>query len=99
MGKTKSQSKPKVQRIAKQALLSPYFSYFETMPSNQSKHFVNSVLPQIIVSLKNHLELTAADHDCEPPTKRLKVDEKQVKYAQVVAATRCLQKHQVLAVG
>ncbi len=72
MGKTKAQASRanKVQRIAKQALLSPYFAYFETMPSKQSKEFINVSLPKVLTSMNLYLNQVASEVDHEPVAKR-----------------------------
>lgn len=54
MGKTKKQqasSQAKVSKILKLSLMSPFFTYFETMPSKHSKDFVNNTLSKAIPTM------------------------------------------------
>lgn len=58
MGKTKKQQQaaPKVNKITKVSLQSPFFTYFESMPSKNSKDFLNSLLPNTLQEIAHALE-------------------------------------------
>ena len=61
MGKTKEQKQnqnkeKKIAKLNKYSLLSPYFTYFETMPSNNTKIFVNKTLPDMLENIADQGE-------------------------------------------
>lgn len=60
----------KVARNTKFALLSPYHSYFETMPSKNSKDLINTTLVDILSRMLAYLESIVSESDCEPVAKR-----------------------------
>lgn len=79
------------------ALLSPYFTYFETMPSKNSKDFVNITLTRSLASINVFLKQVASESDHEPEMKRQKMEQTKDllpgdKYSQVAEACRTLQK-------
>lgn len=100
MGKTKAQqakSTAKVSKILKLSIQSPYFSYFETMPSKNSKDFVNGTLSQSIPLM--HQYLLQRDDELEPESKRQKTESKDEKYERLSTSIRFLQKEKVIAIG
>jgi len=83
---------PKQPKIVKLSLLSPFFTYFETMPSKPSKDFVNNTLSQALLATQQHIhQLTASEAQLEPTAKRQKTDTAASdKYSKVKEASRFL---------
>lgn len=107
MGKTKTQKayeKNKVQKIVKYSLMSPYFTYYETMPSKNSKDFVNNTFTEALKSISEYQSIIVEDKDCEPNAKRQKTSGgmhsyKSEKYSHLVGVSRYLQKSGALTIG
>lgn len=90
----------KVARNTKFALLSPYYSYFETMPSKNSKDLIGKTLVQALRNMLTYLESVASDSDCEPASKRRKVETPlQPDSSQNARTSKLLQKKGALAIG
>jgi len=92
-----------VARNTKFSLLSPYFSYFETMPSKNSKDLVQKTLLSSLEAMQVHLESVVSKSDCEPATKRQKIErpssDETDKYSRSQRISKMLQKQGALAVG
>jgi hypothetical protein len=72
------------------------------MPSNTSKHLINNSLVETLHRMLTYLESVVSESDCEPASKRQKVErvpEQSDKYSRAQRTTKMLQKRGALAVG
>ena len=72
------------------------------MPSNASKQFTNKSLQLTLERMLTHLESVASDSDCEPASKRQRIErvpEETDKYSRAQRTSKVLQKRGALAVG
>ena len=102
MGKTKGQNAPqeKIKKMLKYSLQSPYFNYYETMPSKNSKNFVNITLVQALYRINEFSNIIIQDKDTEPQTKKQKLDETMnSKYGKLVKVNKELAKQKILSIG
>ena len=60
-------------------MLSPFFSYFETMQSKNSKDFVNNTLVDSLPAMQRYIQSITDESDHEPNGKRQKIDSKEDK--------------------
>lgn len=86
--------------MLKYSLQSPYFNYFETMPSKNSKDFVNTTLVQALQRINEFSNVIIQDKDAEPQTKKQKLDETMnSKYTKLVKVSKELSKSKILTIG